>query len=510
VENIIYNRNVTKAFDYYWNNQYTSPYAVPNYGMFNNMLWQMYQNTTELGYGLNAGVYGVSNLYGIETHGCIRPSAYVRLPGLFNVNSHYNPTQIVIQTLNILTRGNGLLINKDTKNYKRYENIINETDLGVISSDILTSFLLTRCLCVEVVNTGEELKFIIHDPRNCTARHDALGNLVYIKITGKVNDFNKATGEFETRWAVKEYFAVKESDYYACKIDGEEVDGYELDFIPVVYTEKGKFDIQPLFNLIDKFNENKELIRNTGRINGAPIIVTTSPIKDNSPYKDPYQQTYSGTSNIAATSNQAIDTNNWFQSNYTDRRVIVLQDVDGRIEFLEADNTTIDKLTLDNENTMKLIELEYPESSLASLLEGSHLSSQSVKLKISTLIAKVSFIREDFAKVLANLLEICYKFKYGKVSVSNSIKAKNIIFKDTISFDSEAETIQNLVQLVQSNIVTPNEARENIPVNYSIKGGITNGTEPANSTGDTSTNSNQPTKPTEPNDNRPRETNRGA
>lgn len=249
---------------------------------------------------------------------------------------------------------------------------------------IILWLILTKKAYVELIPkrdpvTGERvIVFNLLDRSNIEEIKKIENQIVYARLKGEVEEFNPETREFETIGVTKEYYNINGFNTLVETISDtkkgkkeERVIPLTWGFVPIVEFDTD-YDIFPLFNKIDAYNQIEAYLDNIFYLHGDPLMWT-----------DADEQ-------LGEEETEAVS-----KSRYKQQALLYLGP-ERKLAYLEMQGN-IAKLMLEKQDKLlEIIQNDYPEYVLAALLSKGDPSGDALEVKATEIIAKVESLRGDF------------------------------------------------------------------------------------------------------------------
>ena len=342
---------------------------------------------------------------------------YIAEHGLFDqIQEVYNPVPKIVFIMTALTLQQTILP-EAAGDVTAIEQFWQFNRFQSLKYELLIWLILAKSVVVELIKTDDNaVGIVLHDPRNVELKYDARSQLVYAKITGQTEIWDERQRVFRQIRVTKEYYNVQGYRVVKETIDKQ---SYErplaFDFIPVVEFTTD-YNLWPLFDKIDAYNELTAFLKAIFYIHGDPIIYDTLTGR---------QLTSEAKDQLRSSRGKALK--------------ILHLGPDGMIGYLEMQGN-IAKLMLEEKNTIhEHVINDYPEYVLAQLLSKGDPSGEALKVKAIEIESKVKSLRNDLEEelILMNnmalqmmgLGPIEHRIKFGGILPTDLSELSEIIAK---------------------------------------------------------------------------------
>jgi hypothetical protein len=333
----------------------------------------------------------------------------------------YNPVPKTAFIMNALTMKKNLDIevqgedeesnssnNAENPSKKKIEDIWDQNNFQSMKYILVLWLILTQKSVIELNKKDDDIIFTLHDPSNTETKKQG-NKTIYAKIEGKTEKFNLDTKDWETIPVVKEYYNVDgyrvRREYHDGELNQETSGPLAFDFIPVIEFETN-YNLEPMFNKIDQYNQIEAYLNNIFWLHGEPAIW------DN---KDGKQ--------FNKESKDKVD-----ESRYQDQTFFHLGD-EGQMQYLEMQGNVAQLMLEKQEDIKEILANDYPEYVLATLLSSGDPSGEALKVKAIEIEAKVESLRGDINNKVVEMdnmalkmlgqSELDHKLSFGGILPSN-------------------------------------------------------------------------------------------
>lgn len=298
----------------------------------------------------------------------------------------FNPIPKVINTLSILALRSLVLESTEDKGAVEYLNsMFKANDYNSVLYDILYWLFVSKKAVVEVVQTGDtedNIELVVHDSRAVDIKMDGK-KVIYAKISGYIDVFNKETKVFSVENVVKEYFDVE--DYQKVVTTDAKGDKTDVDLpggiIPIAVMQLTDFNIDHLVDLTDEHNQEFFWLKKVFALHGnSPLVaegVEGEIVKDNN------------SANI---------------DDYTG--VNFYQLGNGTLKYIEMTGNVAALIMKQLEAFEKAIKTDFPEYALADLVNGSAIAEETSKIQLIEVISRVNRVRQSVDTGLQTIYKI--------------------------------------------------------------------------------------------------------
>ena len=319
-------------------------------------------------------------------------------------------------------------------------NLSLKADLKIIDQDEITKTLndnnfqsMKYDLMIDMIIYEKAVLYVEKQPDGVIEISRAHPNdISIIKSAGKIINlvsngkrYDSVGKETDNR---REYYVDGLGDWYYKDNSGEPV--YSGKYLPFAIFETN-YDIDNMIDIIDNLNVHQYCLNNTIIMHGNAIL---------------HLEASAGTLDTS----KSIDTNNGYMI-FESPNVMKFIEMNGNVARINQD---------DKEKLTKTLFEQYPECNLAALSSGSNISEQTMLIKFSDIIAKVTMLRSEFT---AGLKQVCNIINYlsGKSPVASIEIDYGKILPEAADADLEAKIVAILTQYKElGNFQAFNEYRK--------------------------------------------------
>ncbi|MCG8514549.1 MAG: phage portal protein [Halanaerobiales bacterium] len=388
----------------------------------------------------------------------IYKSEYVYQYGLFDeIKEIFNPVPKIVFIMNALTMQKQLdieIIDKkdndsdnDSEDAQKQliEKIWEDNSFQNMKYLLAVWLILNKKAIIELnkktLSKGTEPSIIItlHDPDD--VKIEKQGNkIIYAKIKGKAKIFKKDKdgmgGHFEDVSVTKEFYNIEGFKRRKETYDGEpnkDTSGpLGFDYIPIIEFETD-YNLEPLFNKIDQYNQIEAYLDNIFYLHGDPLIWDT---------KEGVQMDETTKENI--------------QKSRFKHQVMLHMGSDAKMQYLEMQGNIAQLMLQKQEGLLELIENDYPEYVFAKMLSKGDPSGDAAEIKATEIVTKVESLRGDINDGITKMNNMALKM-LGKSEIDHKLKFGDILPK------SVKELVSMIMELRSTKLITRETALKKFP-----------------------------------------------
>lgn len=301
---------------------------------------------------------------------------------------------------------------------------------------------------------GTEEKVIVitlHDLENVEEIKKVGNEIVYARLKGESEKFNKETREFETISVTKEYYNIEGYNALIESYSGTSTNSDELEenstkegakinedgnivipltwgFIPIIEFDTD-YDITPLFNKIDSYNQIEAYLDNIFYLHGDPLIWDTN----------------------AETTISKDDAKAVKESRFKQQAWMHLGP-DAKMQYLEMQGNVAKLMLEKQDKLLEIIENDYPEYVLASILSKGDPSGDALEIKATEIIAKVESLRGDVENGIVKMDNMALQM-LGSTPVDHKLKFAEILPKSLKELVDLLKSLREIMMLTKKTFM---------------------------------------------------------
>jgi hypothetical protein len=310
-----------------------------------------------------------------------------------------------------------------------------DNDFQTFKYALIRALMLCKEVYVEVQeqNNGEEVLFTLHDTRKVEIKKDG-SKIIYAKIDGVVEEFDHASGEFQEVNVIKEYYDIPSKREIIETKGGVEQEPIPLlyDRIPIVEFTTD-YDLKPLYDKIDKYNELDAFLNNIFFIHGDPIIWDTLSGK---------RMKESTKEKMKESRGKALKLLHLGQ--------------EGKMGYLEMQGNIAKLMTEEKKEVKDIIANEYPEYILSNVLSQGNPSGETLKVIAIEIISKINSLRGDLDEGIQSLDNLALEMQ-GDTEIKHNVDFGSILPGNM------KETMEIVTKLVAAGLMTKGTGVKKFP-----------------------------------------------
>lgn len=340
---------------------------------------------------------------------------YIQEHKLFDETKEiFNPVPKIVYIMNALTMQKTISIeaierSKSDVINKRVQEIWQANNFQNMKYILGLWLMLSRKAIIELNKKDNDIVISLHDP--CKVELKKSGSkIIYAKISGEIERFNFEKKEFEKVQVEKEYFNVdgykRRIEKYDGKVNKATSGPLAFEFIPIVEFETD-YNLEPIYNKIDSYNQIEAFLNAIFFIHGDPIIWDTLTGK---------QISEDAKEKIKSKRGKALKMMHLGEG--------------AKMQYLEMQGN-VAKLMLEKQKSIEeIIANDYPEYTLAKLLSQGDPSGEALEIKAIEIVSKVNSLRGDLntgivemdnmALRMLGLSELDHKVNFGDILPTNT------------------------------------------------------------------------------------------
>lgn len=305
----------------------------------------------------------------------------------------YNPVTKVVDMMNALTNQREISI-ESNQNTDDIEDFWKNNKFQNLKYKIVAWLLLTQKCYIELLMQNKNIIINIHHKDNVKIEK-MNGEIAYCKIEGKTKKFNPSNKEFINIDVTKEYYNVDGYRHIVTtKGSKEEKKPLAFEKIPIIEFNTD-YNIKPLFNKVDRYNEIEAFLKNIFWITGDPIAFTN----EGDGIKDEDKKS------IRSSRGKAL-------------KLLNLED--GVLQFLEMQGNVAQLMLDKQEDIEKKVSKDFPEYIMSEILSKGDPSAEALQIKALDVESKVKSLRSDLSSGIIRMDNMALSM-LGKNSVDHKI-----------------------------------------------------------------------------------------